>query len=433
LIGASDEPSAGTRPVERALSMFSLVLAGEAIFGLPFHVSRYFRPTFVDVFGITQTQLGIVGSVYGFLAMASYILGGGLADRFSVRALLVFSLSITGVSGLYLATIPSFAGLCGLFAFWGFSTILPFWSALIKATREWGGERQQGAAFGLLDGGRGLLAAVLAVVALYLFSQWLPDGGDSATPELRRRALQSTIFLYTVACLLAAIFVWWFIPGSSGSKHEPRKTERGHLAEVVKMPTIWLQAVIIVAAYCTYKGVDFYSQYAKDVWQWSEVSSARLSAWSTWMRPLAALAAGLVADRLSASRVVIGAFLLTGTAYVSFMLLVPTRPLIWLLWATVLVSCIGLFALRGIYFALLEASDTPLRVTGTAVGVISFVGYTPEIFMPLLGGWLIDRWGGAVTGYNWLFAFLCTMSFVGIAAALLLRRLNGPATRHDLD
>ena len=406
--------------------MFTLVFAGEAIFGLPFHVSRYFRPTYVEVFEITQTQLGVFGSIYGFVAMFSYLLGGGLADRFSPRGLLVFSLLATGISGLYMATIPSFAAMCLLFGFWGVSTILPFWSALIRATREWGGREQQGVAFGLLDGGRGLLAALLAMLALFLFAQLLPDGGVSATPEQRKAALQSTIFVYTSACFVAAAIVWLFIPATAPGKHASslRTLRSGYLAEVLKMPAVWLQAVVIIAAYCTFKGIDYYSQYASDVWGWSDVRSAGLSAFSSWMRPIAAIGAGILADRLSSSRVVIGCFVLTGAAYISFIFTTPAEVTIWLLWANVLISCLGLFALRGIYFALLEESQVPRHITGTAVGVISFIGYTPEIFMPLLGGWLIDHWSGGVTGYSVLFSFLGLMSIVGICATVTLRRLH---------
>lgn len=406
--------------------MFSLVLAGEAIFGLPFHVSRYFRPTYVEVFDITQTQLGVLGSTYGCLAMFAYLLGGGLADRFSPRGLLVFSLLVTGASGLYMATIPPFAAMVFLFAFWGVSTILPFWSALIRATREWGGREQQGVAFGLLDGGRGLLAALLAMLALLLFARLLPDGGVSATAEEKKAALQSTIYVYTSACVVAAVFVWLFVPATSPAEHATSTSplRSGNLVEVLRMPAVWLQAVVIIAAYCTFKGIDYYSQYASDVWAWSEVSSAGLSAFSSWMRPIAAIGAGLLADRLSSSRVVIGCFVVTGIAYVSFLFTTPGQSTIWLLWANVITSCLGLFALRGIYFALLEESRVPRHITGTAVGVISFIGYTPEIFMPLLGGWLIDRWSGDVTGYHLLFSFLGLMSIVGIAATLILRRLH---------
>lgn len=411
--------------------MFSLVFAGEAIFGLPFHVSRYFRPTYVEVFDITQTQLGVLGSIYGFVAMFAYLLGGGLADRFSPRGLLVFSLLVTGASGPYLASIPSFNGMCVLFAFWGVSTILPFWSALIRATREWGGREQQGVAFGVLDGGRGLLAALLAMLALFLFAGLLPDGGVSSTPEQKETALKSTIFVYTGACVVAAVLVWLFIPATKPGKHlrRPQPHRFGYLVEVLKMPAVWLQALVIIAAYCTFKGIDYYSQYASDVWEWSDVRSAGLSAFSTWMRPIAAIGAGILADRWSASRVVIGCFVVTGTAYISFILTTPADIFIWLLWANVMISCLGLFALRGIYFALLEESQVPRHMTGTAVGVISFIGYTPEIFMPLLGGWLIDRWSGAVTGYNVLFSFLGVMSIVGISATVTLRRLHTSARR----
>jgi len=56
-----------------------------------------------------------------------------------------------------LRDFPSYLGVTAVFAFWGLSTILLFWAALQKATRISGGD-EQGQAFGLLDGGRGLLA-----------------------------------------------------------------------------------------------------------------------------------------------------------------------------------------------------------------------------------------------------------------------------------
>ena len=57
-----------------------------------------------------------------------------------------------------MATFPAYQGAMLLWGFFGISTILFFWAALIRATREWGGAEHQGRAYGLLDGGRGLLA-----------------------------------------------------------------------------------------------------------------------------------------------------------------------------------------------------------------------------------------------------------------------------------
>lgn len=69
-----------------------LVVAGELIFSLPFHIPRFFRPTMLEVFQLTNAQLGDIFAVYGVVAMLSYFPGGVLADRFAPRKLMTFSL-----------------------------------------------------------------------------------------------------------------------------------------------------------------------------------------------------------------------------------------------------------------------------------------------------------------------------------------------------
>ena len=85
--------------VERIVFMGCLILAGEAVFSLPFHVIRNFRPVVIDVFGFTNTQLGAVFAAYGVTAMIAYFPGGTLADRFEARSLLALSLVSSGVGG----------------------------------------------------------------------------------------------------------------------------------------------------------------------------------------------------------------------------------------------------------------------------------------------------------------------------------------------
>ena len=57
---------------QRTLVIISLIFAGEAIFTLPYHVTRYSRPTFLEVFELSATELGVAQSAYGFIAMAAY-------------------------------------------------------------------------------------------------------------------------------------------------------------------------------------------------------------------------------------------------------------------------------------------------------------------------------------------------------------------------
>ena len=152
------------------LIILSLIVAGEMIFSLPFHVFRYFRPTLLEVFNLSNTQIGDAIAVYGVTAMISYFPSGVIADRFSARRLMSFSLVATALGGVWMATIPNQFGLSLLFGFWGITNILLFWSAMMRSTRAWGGELAQGRAFGLLDGGRGLVGAAAATMAVFFLA-----------------------------------------------------------------------------------------------------------------------------------------------------------------------------------------------------------------------------------------------------------------------
>ena len=99
-----------------------------------------------------------------------------LADRYQARTLLCLSLLATAAGGLVMMTFPPASTMLVLYAFWGVTSILLLWGALIRATREWGGADQQGRAFGLLEAGRGVIAAAVAYVALKVFAWNLADG-----------------------------------------------------------------------------------------------------------------------------------------------------------------------------------------------------------------------------------------------------------------
>ncbi|NOR66541.1 MAG: MFS transporter, partial [Woeseiaceae bacterium] len=51
--------------------------------------------------------------------------------------------------------------------------------------------------------------------------------------------------------------------------------------------------------------------------------------------------------------------------------------------------------------------------------IISAVGYTPDIFMPLLGGILLDNFPGAA-GYRYFFLTTAAICGIGLVASLLI-------------
>jgi sugar phosphate permease len=409
-----------SRRLERVMFMVALIVAGEAVFSLPFHVARFFRPTVLQVLDLSNTQLGTVQAVYGVVAMLAYFPGGPLADRFPARRLLTVSLLLTSAGGLYFAAFPPYRGLWVVFGFWGLTTILLFWAALIRATREWGGDDAQGRAYGILDGGRGLFAAVLAAAAVFLFQFLLPDDPTAATELDRARALRGIVYGYTAATAGAAVLCWFFVPDDKG-KARDHEGAWAHVATVVRLPRVWLQAVIVVCAYVGYKGIDNYSLFAVQGYGMNELEGARVSAVSAWVRPFAAIGAGWLGDKISSSRVSALCFALLVGSYAWLALATPRPSAAWVLYANVLITCLAVFGLRGVYFALFQEASVPLAATGTAVGLVSVIGYTPDIFVNLVAGVLLDRSPG-VAGHQQFFLFLGLFAVLGLLASLAFRR-----------
>ena len=110
--------------LKRTAILVTLMIVWEFIFLLPLVVARIFRPTFLKVFDITNFELGSAFSIYGVIAMISYFAGGPIADRFAPGKLIVVSLLLTAIGGIFMALIPSLIGLTILYGFWGVSPLL---------------------------------------------------------------------------------------------------------------------------------------------------------------------------------------------------------------------------------------------------------------------------------------------------------------------
>jgi MFS family permease len=152
------------------------------------------------------------------------------------------------------------------------------------------------------------------------------------------------------------------------------------------------------------------------------VEAATIATISFWIRPFAALGAGLLADYTKPSISIIISFglLLLGSAVIALGYLEPGMDVMIIL--TIAATSAGIYALRGVYFALFQEAKIPLAYTGMAVGIVSFVGYTPDIFMGPLMGYLLDSNPGTL-GHQHVFALLGGFSALGLITVLVFRTL----------
>jgi len=80
--------------------------------------------------------------------------------------------------------------------------------------------------------------------------------------------------------------------------------------------------------------------------------------------------------------------------------------------AVIINFMLGLFfiyAVRSQYFAVIDDAGIPVNLTGRVSGIVSCLGYTPDLFMyTLVGSWM-DNYGRAGFDMTWAYAVVCAI------------------------
>ncbi|WP_428410455.1 MFS transporter [Hyphococcus sp.] len=391
--------------------MAVLGLSGAVIYLLPFLREVYYDPL-REALNLTHSQSGRLMATFGFVSMLTYMPGGWVADRVPSRLLISGSLISTGLLGFAFATFPSYPVALAIHALWGVTITGMMWGALIKATRDWASSAEQGKAFGMLEAGRGVSEAACYSIFLAVFAQL---GGDT-------RAFSQVIIQYSILHVLLGVAAFFVIkPGLAAPTGAA--PDLATFFRVLKMPHVWLIGFVILSVYGAYWGAYYFTPYASDVFLMSAVAAGAIGAGKVWLKPASAAIAGLVADRIGVSKaVLIGLFVLT-VSFLGFTVLPGGQAMIGLMIFNIALASITIFALRGIYFALLEDCGVPAAVTGTATGIVSVIAFTPDVFMPLVGGALLDAYPGE-TGFRYFFGLITALCICGGIAMHVLKKLG---------
>ena len=408
-------------------SMFALIIAGEAIFLLPFILMRVFKPVIREAFVISDAQIGEAQALYGITAVISYFFGGFIADKWEARKLLSISLILTAIGGFWMTMIPSIFTLKILYAFWGVSTILFFWASLIKATRQWGNEHNQGLSFGLLDGGRGFFAATIALSGAAILTFFFPADAIDITFDDKVQTLQYIIGTITGVVFIVAVLVWKVLPNESNLQGNDKLDTKEFQFDfkqafgLMKQQKVIYHSLIIFCAYCAYKLTGTYGTYARDVWNYTLEESTYFAVFIQYLRPIAAITVGWIADKFMPSKLIVPCFVIlifaSGILGLGFM----SDQVMYFSFTSFVFMALGTYSLRGLYFAIIEETKIPLQLTGTLVGIISVVGFTPDIFMSLFVGYMLGK-DPTLVEYQNLYSLFTIIPMIGLLAAIGFRK-----------
>ena len=74
------------------------------------------------------------------------------------------------------------------------------------------------------------------------------------------------------------------------------------------------------------------------------------------------------------------------------------------------------------YFAIIDDAHLPVKSTGRVSGFVSFLGYSPDIFMyTMIGSWMDTNPGKA--GFNMMFVYAIAMAALCFIFAFILFRI----------
>ena len=391
-----------------------IALAASVIYSAPY-LRQLFKTSLLEAFSLTEAQLGNLSSTYALACLICYVPGGWLADRVEARKLLIIALFASAASYAWYATIPSYEELLIIYAAWGVIGVGILWAAMFKQVRLLGSGGEQGRMFGSLEGARGLFEAILLTVGSFIF-------GLFATREL---GMVNVIILYTVAsAVLGCLFLFWK-PKPAGEVMEEREKIRwSDLLIIVRQPSIWLLCIVLSAPYHVFWAtIEFPSFAETGGFEMTLAAATALGAAKLWMRFPGGILAGMAGDRIGNPLVMIWLFLLSILSCL-YLALMPTTPdWAWTLWVFIFPFALLAYGLRGVFWALLYNCPIPTRVLGTAIGVVSIIGYSPDAYVPQVAAWLHTHYD-TTTAYQYFFAYVAAAAAVGMLASWSLYRLT---------
>lgn len=409
--------------VKKYLTVMTLGLAGGSIYFLPY-IKYIFYDAQIASMGITNTQSGLLLTMYTIGNMILYIPGGIIADKVSPKKALVISLLSTAALVYIYAFTMNFQIAMVIWTALSFSTAFVFWSSLMKAVRIIGTEEEQGFMYGLYYACNGITAALTNTIALNVYKT---AGGDVKTGFFRAVLVGGSM------AVLAAVLLMFLMDGKKKEEatvsDEP-KFQMKDVGKLLKNPFVWIVSFTILCGYGFYTSISYFNPYLTEVMGVSPESSGFISIVRNYLLLLLAPVGGLIADKLfhSTCKWLCTSFLALAALF-GAVLILPSdiSPIA----ASLYTLIPGAFAMMmyGVVFSTVSEAGIPRAMTGTVIGIASIIGYMPDsIYSVLFGKWL-DTYGGA--GYNYIFGFLAASGVVGAVLAMLVYR-NGKKAKKEI-
>ncbi len=427
-------------PFIKYLALIVLSIGGGSIYVVPYLLGS-FTPQMMDAFSLDKASVfGLILVVYGIACTILYVPAGMLADKMKAKTLFAFSMISTGILTIAYSLAMAFATageIQGHISFFivilihvGFAitTVLTFWSAFVKAVGSLGPVEEHSKLYGYSEGTKAISAFLTSIIAAMIVSGLMTSISTALS-------LSVAILFLAIVYIIVGIASIILLPKEGrvynrrvarakrivGKEAENKyltaigdsEVNSKNLRKVLKMPIIWMISILVLFIMVDYDIVAYRTTpYFLDIAgfplkpdasdvagnhllsQLTMLSSVRMYA----MAFIFAILTGLFSTKVvkDTNKTIVIVLSITIILALPFLFAhgngadPVSDGFLWTLIILSMVVMLGAAGARAIYWSLIAEGGVPSYLTGLAIGIISIIGFSKDIWFPILIGVIQD-------------------------------------------
>ncbi len=376
------------------------------------YLARYsFYDQVIDGLKITNSQLGVLYGLYGTTATIAYFPGGVLADKVRVKYLATLGFAMSAVLTFWYSLAPSYGQLKVIFLLFGLCTTFIFWGIRYKAIRLVSTEENYSTNIGISYGIVGVVGLVISFISIAIFEMF-----DDPTA-----GFHTVLMFFAVINAVFAVLSFLFIPKFADEfETECKKFNLNEVVQALKHPGVWLTTLCMFFVYTVYTSLAYTVSFLTAIGATAAIASIvgtiRTYGTSLFSSPVV----GGIAEKKTPSKTIV-----VCTAITAGCLIVMTaapKGAGFIIPSVVLIIVLSFFlnGAYGVTSSMLTETNVPVAIFGSASGILSVIGFIPDMFVsPIVGSWL-DTYDTA-GAYTRIFAVLAVSALLALVCAYAVR------------
>lgn len=222
--------------------------------------------------------------------------------------------------------------------------------------------------------------------------------------------MKVVIIYYSVLTIAMGIFCFFTV--KDGKMEASDRISFKGIGQVLKMPAVWIIGFVTFCNYVFTLSLYYFTPYATSILGATVTFGATVAALKRWFSLFGSVGGGYFSDKFGTGNALLISFIIMAAGTLGILALPTNAGSI--AFFTVLFVVIYVFynVNYAQTWAMMDEGAIPEEYSGTAAGIISTIGYLPEIFVSILAGVMIDNHPG-VGGYRQFFGFLIVMLLLG--------------------